>query len=430
MNLELLDPWEQEYPQIIEETIEDGYVLNCRFNKRGTLLAGGCLDGRCVVWDYDTRGIARNLHGHIKPISSVSWSRNGRFLLSASKDWNCIVWDLIHGTELHRIKFDAPVLCAQFHPRNNYVFVVVLQSEAPVLVDVSDGKVQRYELPTSMKSEEGDGDVKQNTNTVQAICFSHRGDRIYTGTSKGSLSVIDTKTKEMVWSERITGSTIKQLCFDRKGRDLLVNASDRIIRVFSLESQEAFPELTHKFQDLVNRLQWTSACFSADGDFVIAGSAHRAEHNIYIWDKVVGNLVKILEGPKEQLDDLAWHPIRPMIASVSGYGNVYIWSTNHQENWSSFAPDFTELEENLEYEEREDEFDVIPQEEMSKRKLGDEDVYIDVTTIDKMNPFDDSDGEDPDEITYLPTQLDEEDERRVEDEDEHHVSRKRKRVAL
>lgn len=71
MNLELLDPWEQEYPQIIEETLEDGYVLNCKFNRRGTLLAAGCLDGRCVVWDFDTKGVSRNLVGHVKPVASI-----------------------------------------------------------------------------------------------------------------------------------------------------------------------------------------------------------------------------------------------------------------------------------------------------------------------------------------------------------------------
>ena len=48
-----------------------------------------------------------------------------------------------------------------------------------------------------------------------------------------------------------------------------------------------------------------------------------------------------------------------MIASVSSYGNIYLWTTKHEENWSAFAPDFTELEENLEYEEQEDEFDVV-----------------------------------------------------------------------
>lgn len=37
---------------------------------------------------------------------------------------------------------------------------------------------------------------------------------------------------------------------------------------------------------------------------LFAGSGHKAEHNIYIWDKKMGNLLKILEGPKEPLDDL------------------------------------------------------------------------------------------------------------------------------
>lgn len=48
-----------------------------------------------------------------------------------------------------------------------------------------------------------------------------------------------------------------------------------------------------------------------------------------------------------------------MITSVSSYGNIYVWTAKHDENWSAFAPDFHELEENLEYEEEEDEFDVV-----------------------------------------------------------------------
>lgn len=34
------------------------------------------------------------------------------------------------------------------------------------------------------------------------------------------------------------------------------------------------------------------------------GSAHKAEHNVYIWDLQRGSLVKMVEGPKETVEDV------------------------------------------------------------------------------------------------------------------------------
>ena len=88
-----------------------------------------------------------------------------------------------------------------------------------------------------------------------------------------------------------------------------------------------------------------------DGDYICAGS-HR-QHELYIWDKATGNLVKILTGSKgESLLDLMWHPVKPVILSVSN-GLVNIWSHAQTELWSAYAPNFKELDENEDYEERE-----------------------------------------------------------------------------
>ncbi|KAI9272430.1 WD domain-containing protein, partial [Sporodiniella umbellata] len=401
------DPWEHEYPHLIEETLEDGYVLSCKFNKRGTLLAAGCLDGRCVVWDFETKAVSRSLVGHVKPVSSISWSRNGRFLLSASKDWTCIYWDLLSGKKRLKIRFDTPVLMAHMHPKNSNRFIAVLYQDSPVIVDILGEDIVKTILPTEPETK----DEKQSKQDVRhpffvtAAAWNKAGTKVYTGTSRGYLNIIDVEGSKVIYSERITNTNIKGIQLSRNGRDLLVNANDRSIRYYQLEDgKSGIPVFRNRFQDLVNRVQWSQTCFSADGEFVIGGSGHKAEHNIYIWDKNIGNLVKILEGPKEPLDDVAWHPVKPVMGSVSSFGNIYIWANKHEENWSAFAPDFIELEENVEYEESEDEFDVMPDDEKSKQKQVGEDVLVDVTTCDSIKAFiESSDEEDEGEVYYLPT---------------------------
>jgi COMPASS component SWD1 len=52
------------------------------------------------------------------------------------------------------------------------------------------------------------------------------------------------------------------------------------------------------------------------------------------------------------------------------------------QRWSALAPDFVEVEENVEYVEREDEFDIAPPEELHQRRLNREDESVDVLTLD------------------------------------------------
>jgi COMPASS component SWD1 len=105
----------------------------------------------------------------------------------------------------------------------------------------------------------------------------------------------------------------------------------------------------------------------------MGGAGHKAAHNVFIWDRESGVLVKVLEGPKESLGDCEvsqtqgsgtglrrqWHPTRPIIASTTISGDVQIWQTSTPDNWAAFAPGFEELEENVEYDELEDEFDIV-----------------------------------------------------------------------
>lgn len=63
-----------------------------------------------------------------------------------------------------------------------------------------------------------------------------------------------------------------------------------------------FVALVFKYTPLVFsvfRTPWKRCCFSGDGEYIVAGSAR--QHALYIWEKSIGNLVKILHGTRGEL---------------------------------------------------------------------------------------------------------------------------------
>ncbi|EDX11217.1 retinoblastoma-binding protein 5 homolog [Drosophila sechellia] len=402
MNLELLESFGQNYPEEFDGSLDCiSLAVTCAFNKYGTLLAVGCNDGRIVIWDFLTRGIAKIISAHVHPVCSLSWTRNGHKLLSASTDNNVCIWDVLTGELEHKYRFPSPVLKVQFDPRNDNRLLVCPMRYAAVLVEV--GGTHRC-LPL-----DSDGDL----NIVAS--FDRRGKHIYTGNAKGKILVLDVETFEVVASFRIivgtsSATAVKSIEFARRGDAFLINTSDRVIRVYDSKEiitlgKDGEPEPIQKLQDLVNKTTWKKCCFSGDGEYICAGSAR--QHALYIWEKSIGNLVKILHGTKgELLLDVVWHPVRPIIASISS-GLVSIWAQNQVENWSAFAPDFKELDENVEYEERESEFDIADEDksvDLNADAQQDEEIEVDVQKVEPVAAFcsSDEEGEDENALQFLP----------------------------
>ncbi|KAL2918686.1 chromatin binding protein [Polyrhizophydium stewartii] len=389
MNLELQGtaayPFGQYFPQTIFDRLADPEASTttiCAFNRRATLMAAGTRDGRCLVWDLDTRSIILRLKGHAQPITSVSWSRRGRHVLTSSRDWNCILWDLKLARRRLTVRFGSPVLEARMHPRNRSMFLAIAQGDPPYLVQFSSvpGRAPRRIVldltPSVDMAAAADSTVPPaktaNTNSGEVFAttaiFSVDGSLIFVGTTRGHIAVFESNNGTFKTILRPGTSSINHLCCSRHGTDLLVNAHDRIIRCFKLqrtptdeapENDTLSIELVNKFQDSVDRNQWCDCTFSADGEMVVGAMSSTQQHNVFIWDKNLGNLVKMLEGPREGIASMVWHPFRPIIASISHTGTIYFWGVMYTQNFSAFAPFFTELEENIEYQEREDEFDDV-----------------------------------------------------------------------
>lgn len=435
MNAPIIDPLQGDFPEVIEEYLEHGVMKCIAFNRRGTLLAAGCSDGSCIVWDFETRGIAKELRDKdtVAAITSVCWSKYGHRILVSAADKSLTLWDVVTGTKISRTTLQQTPLQARLHPGSSTpsLCLVCPLSSAPMIVDLNTGTTTAIPVTVS-DTNTGLAPPLRNGSpsiTPTAACFNKYGDLVYVANSKGEILVIDhknMKVRAVVSSQG--GAVIKNIVFSRNGQYLLTNSNDRTIRIYEnllplKDSLKAINELNEtmddldgveklksvglkclalfrEFQDSITKIHWKAPCFSGDGEWVIGGSASKGEHKIYIWDRA-GHLVKILEGPKEALIDLAWHPVRPIVVSVSLTGLAYIWAKDYTENWSAFAPDFKELEENEEYIEREDEFDLIPETEKVKESDINEDDELDIETVEKDSDFSDSDMS-QEELCFLP----------------------------
>lgn len=276
-------------------------------------------------------------------------------------------------------------------------FVVSLYEAQPLLVDISEEIAKKYPLPSVPKRDETDfteekkaklkkDDAKHQTTTT---IYTSTGEHILAGTTKGNLNVIDASTQEIIYTHpRVCSGVVTTLRLSRSGRELLVNGGDKIIKTFlvpDLSAEDLDPDtiqltIEHKFEDVVNRCSWNHVTFSCTGEYVVASTYNN--HELYIWERGHGSLVRMLEGPKEEQGVIEWHPSKALLAACGlETGRINIWSVTSPQRWSALAPDFVEVEENVEYMEREDEFDIHPQEEIKKRRLDQEDENVDVVTM-------------------------------------------------
>ncbi|KAF8783620.1 hypothetical protein HU200_000473 [Digitaria exilis] len=324
-------------------------------------------------------------------------------------------------------------LCASLQPSSPTPSICLAcpLSSAPLLVDLDTGSTTVLPISVSENSNPRNKFVDGTPPfTPTAATFDKHGDLVYVGNSKGEVLIVDARSIQVHAVIPIPGgAVVKDIVFSRDGQYLLTNSNDRVIRVYtnillvkgsgeeirniSKNSRDygshyeklkangaSCLTLSCELLDSITRTQWRAPCFSGNGQWVVGASANKGEHRLQIWEQE-GPLVKILDGPKEAVIDLAWHPAEPTIAAVSVTGNVYIWAKEHVENWTAFAPDFEQLEENEEYVEREDEFDLNPREEEVAEVAIDEDAEVDIETSEKDTVF--SDVEDSaDEIVYLP----------------------------
>ncbi|KAL3925055.1 MAG: hypothetical protein SGILL_000660 [Bacillariaceae sp.] len=325
----------------------------------------------------------------------------------------------------------------QIHPKDSLSGFSVLQ----------DGSLVIFVVPAAAFEESKDGDDENSRNskikvlvstvfadsqyTLTCACLDPHGEKLYAGTQEGkmlgfevkdlwdrleSISPQEDDTKISVLEPSFIipvpgGASVWHMVVSRNGKYVVLNSADAALRLYSTIECWTAPEEVEKplfvFQDVVNKVKFASCDISGDGEFVAGGAqGEDTKYEVYVWNTTTGVLADKLTGAPVDLYSIAWQPTRTFLAVAASDGLVDVWGP--RVNWTAFAPDFQALPHNVEYVEREDEFDEVAVAEKAnsnEKKDGndnedEEKATVDILTLHKIPVFQ-SDSEEEENVFHF-----------------------------
>jgi WD40 repeat protein len=263
-------------------------------------------------------GLARRFLGsHVDPINCVAVSRDGKRLLSGSRDRTVRLWDIPTGKEIRPFLGHMKALCS----------VALSPDGRHALSGSDDGTVRLWDVETGSEIRRFEG----HEGMVRAVAFSPDGRLAATGNaaygpgyatdrSKNYVRLWEVETGRLI--RRCEGFThaINSLAFSPDGRHVLIGGED-LVGVWDIQTGQT----VRRFHD--PPFNTASVAFSPDGELAISG--HRTldlatrtwiEDGCVaiLWDVKTGRQIRRLRGHTSPVTSVAYSPDGRCVVSGSG----------------------------------------------------------------------------------------------------------------
>eukprot|EP00752_Nemacystus_decipiens_P003596 g3315.t1 len=204
--------------------------------------------------------------GHSQPVYGVSWSPDGRFLLSAGGDGGVRLWDMARGpagSSAGYVRYDGhcgPVWDVAFGPAG-YYFATAAADRTACLWSTDCASPLRI--------------FAGHLKGVLCVAFHPNANYVVTGSMDKTVRVWDVQTGNCVRLLAGHAGNVTCVAVSPGGRQIAAGSSDKTIRVWDLATGAALA-LFKGHKDDVESLD-----FSAEGSALVSGSR---DNSVKIWD--------------------------------------------------------------------------------------------------------------------------------------------------
>ncbi|KIM21961.1 hypothetical protein M408DRAFT_79768 [Serendipita vermifera MAFF 305830] len=285
-----------------------GWVNAVSFSPDGRRIVSGSGDTTIRIWDAETgEMVTKPLKGHDWAVNSVEFSHDGRRIVSGSDDGTIRVWDAETGELVSGpvIGHKGPVLSVRFSPDGRRV-----------IFSSSDIAIQTWDTKTG---EIIARPLKGHEQAIHSVDFSPDGRRIVSGSDDKTIRVWDVETGDVIVGPLVGHNDhIRSVTFSSDGQRIVSGSYDKTVRVWDAKTGDMVvgPLKGHN-------LSVQSVGISPDGRRIVSSSSDKT---ILVWDAQTGDLVAgPLTGHSFPVHSVRFSPDGRRIVSGSHDCTIRLW---------------------------------------------------------------------------------------------------------